>query len=68
MKQRGFEVGDLVLKRITNPTKKGKLSPNWEGPFRVLEKLHNGAYKLETLEGIEIPRIWNVASLKMYFS
>src|ERR1051325_147498 len=38
-KQRGFEVTDLVLKRVTDPTKKGNLSPNWEGLFRVLEKL-----------------------------
>src|ERR1051325_8602162 len=32
-KQRGFEVGDLVLRRVIDLTKKGKLSPNWEGPF-----------------------------------
>src|ERR1051325_7006097 len=68
VKQRGFKVGDLVLKKVTDPTKKGKLDPNWEGPFRVSEELQNGAYKLETLDGSELPRTWNVASLKFYFS
>jgi len=32
-----------------------KLSPEWTGPFRVIEVLENGAYKLETLEGRIIP-------------
>ena len=68
VKQRGFRVGDLVLKKVTDPTKKGKLDPNWEGPFRVSEELQNGAYKLETLDGSELPRTWNVANLKFYFS
>ncbi|CAI8614510.1 unnamed protein product [Vicia faba] len=39
-----------------------------EGPFRVAEKLSNGAYKLKTLEGVEIPRTWHVSSLRTYFS
>jgi len=45
-----------------------KLSPKWTGPFRVVEVLGNGAYRLETLEGGAIPRMWNVANLKFYFS
>ena len=68
VRQRGFQEGDLVLKKITDPKKKGKLVPNWEGPFRVLRKLNNGAYKLETLEGVEIPRTWSISNLRLYFS
>lgn len=60
--------GDLVLKKVTDPTNKDKLSPNWEGPYRVRDKLDKGAYKLENLDGIEIPRIWNVSNLRTYFS
>ena len=30
VRQRGFHKGDLVLKRVINPKKKGKLAPNWE--------------------------------------
>ncbi|KAL0463395.1 UNVERIFIED_CONTAM: hypothetical protein Slati_0227100 [Sesamum latifolium] len=29
VKARGFQVGDLVLRRV------GKLDPNWEGPYKV---------------------------------
>ena len=68
VKQRGFKAGDLVLKKVTDPTKKGKLDPNWEGPYRVLEESQNGAYKLETSDGSELPRTWNIANLKFYFS
>jgi len=45
-----------------------KSSPKWTGPFRVVEVLGNGAYKLEALKGGAIPRTWNEANLKFYFS
>ena len=45
-----------------------KLSPKWTGPFRVVEALGNNAYKLKTLEGGAIPRMWNAKNLKIYFS
>ncbi|GAU31015.1 hypothetical protein TSUD_393000 [Trifolium subterraneum] len=48
--------------------KGGKLAPNWEGPFRIQEAFGGGAYKLETLKGETLPRTWNVANLKFYFS
>ena len=39
VKLRPFNIGDLVLKRVTlairNPAY-GKLGPNWEGPYRVI--------------------------------
>lgn len=28
--QRGFHEGDLVVKRVSDPTKRGRLAPNWE--------------------------------------
>jgi len=45
-----------------------KLSPKWTGPFRVTEARGNDSYKFETLEGGPIPRTWNAANLKFYFS
>lgn len=62
----GFHKGDLVLKKVIDPKKKGKLDPNWEGPSRVFQRLNKWAYKLESLEGVEISRTWNVTSLKFY--
>ncbi|MCH84920.1 gag-pol polyprotein [Trifolium medium] len=48
--------------------KGGKLASNWEGPYRVQEAFGGGAYRLETLKGKTLPRTWNVANLRFYFS
>ena len=35
---RDFNVGDLVLRKVTSATRdpsEGKLDPNWEGPYRI---------------------------------
>ena len=57
----------MVQKKVTNIKKKGKLVSIWEGPYMIMEKLNNRAYKLENLEGIEMPRAWNVESLIFYY-
>ncbi|XP_020987617.1 uncharacterized protein LOC110275733 [Arachis duranensis] len=57
--KREFGKNDLVLRHndIGLPTQgEGKLATNWEGPYRVKEVLGKGAYKLEKLDGKEIPR------------
>ena len=39
VKPRCFNIGDLVLKRVSLATKNpahGKLGPNWEEPYRVI--------------------------------
>nr|XP_025685323.1 uncharacterized protein LOC112786123 [Arachis hypogaea] len=68
---RSFNNGDLVLRRTEDarkPPAHGKLAANWEGPFRVLQNLGKGAYKLETLRGEQLPGTWNVSSLREYQS
>jgi hypothetical protein len=65
---RSFQKGDLVLKRPMRRDKRGKLAPNWEGPFRIQEVYGGGAYRLETLQGETMPRTWNVMNLKFYYS
>ena len=51
-----FEEGDLVwlhLRKDRFPTKrKSKLSPRGDGPFQVLKKINNNAYKLDYLRYI----------------
>ncbi|GKA80363.1 reverse transcriptase domain-containing protein [Tanacetum coccineum] len=42
----------------------GKLGPKWEGPYEVTETLGDGAYKLRTMDGVDLPRTWNIANLK----
>ncbi|XP_072077996.1 uncharacterized protein [Arachis hypogaea] len=69
--KREFEQSDLVLRRndVGHPMPgKGKLAANWEGPYRVKEVLGNGAYKLERLDGREVPRTWNASNLRRFYS
>ncbi|CAJ2652108.1 unnamed protein product [Trifolium pratense] len=65
--KREFEVGSLVLRRNAD-SQGGKLAPNWEGPYRVIDKTENGAYYLEDLRGKKLPRPWNAQKLKQYYS
>ncbi|XP_072071691.1 uncharacterized protein [Arachis hypogaea] len=68
---RSFQVHDLVLRKTEQarkPPAHGKLAANWEGPYRVIEVIGNGAYRLQTLEGKDLPSTWNVSSLKLYYS
>ncbi|KAG9450539.1 hypothetical protein H6P81_010504 [Aristolochia fimbriata] len=67
---RSFQKGDLVL-AVQRPmlfTSKtgGKFAPKWEGPYVVQEAYTNGAYKLVTANGSELP-ITNGKFLKRFF-
>ena len=49
-----FNIGDLVLKKVSLATKNpayGKLGPNWEGPYRIINCKRQGSYYLEALDG-----------------
>ena len=53
VKPRRFNIGDLVLKKVSLATKNpahGKLGPNWEGPYRVINCKRQGSYYLEALD------------------
>ena len=52
VKPRRFNIGDLVLKKVSLATKNpvhGKLGPNWEGPYRILYCKRQESYYLEAL-------------------
>jgi hypothetical protein len=46
VKERSFNVGDLVLRRIQNTEGLHKLSSPWEGPFIVAKVTGPGSYRL----------------------
>ncbi|KAJ9544589.1 hypothetical protein OSB04_024296 [Centaurea solstitialis] len=50
----------------TQESNAGKLSIKWEGPYVISKVVGNGAYRLTTMEGMEIPRSWNAHHLKRY--
>ncbi|GAV88991.1 hypothetical protein CFOL_v3_32412 [Cephalotus follicularis] len=67
---RPLKEGDLVLRNaaITDLTcTRGKLAPNWEGPYKVKRVLRLGIFKHETLGGREIPRAWNAEHVRKYY-
>ena len=66
--RREFQVGSLVLRRNQKDSHEGKFAANWEGPYRVQGATGTGAYYLEQLNGEPLPRPWNAAKLKQYYS
>ena len=48
VKPRCFNIGDLILKRVSLATS-GKLRPNWEGLYRVINFKRQGLYYLEAI-------------------
>ena len=63
VKPRCFNIEDLVLKRFSLATRNpahGKLGPNWEGPYRVVNCKRQGSYYLEALDGQKLEHPWNV--------
>ena len=69
VKPRRFKIEDLVLKRVTLATKNpayGKLGPNEEGPYRVINCKRQGSYYLEALDGRRLEHPWNVEHLRKY--
>jgi hypothetical protein len=69
--EKSFQVRDLVWKMIlplgTRSSKFGKLSPSWEGPFRVIWVVSGNAYFVEDLEGHSLPKALNGKYLKHYY-
>lgn len=54
VKSRHFQVGDLVLRKVVTTTKdpvSGKLGPNWEGPYMIVDYHRKWTYHLGTLNG-----------------
>jgi hypothetical protein len=46
--------------------KKMKWLPKWTGPFKVIEKIHNAAYRID-LEGSKAHDVINISFLKPYY-
>ncbi|GJZ52897.1 reverse transcriptase domain-containing protein [Tanacetum coccineum] len=61
-----FRPGDFVYRSndASHAAASGKLGPKWEGPYEVTEALGDGAYKLRTMAGADLPQTWNITNLK----
>ncbi|KAL2235239.1 UNVERIFIED_CONTAM: Gag-Pol polyprotein [Sesamum indicum] len=67
LKLRSLQVGDLILKKAEVSKHVGKLDPNWEGPFKVVEIIRNGAFKLQDIQGKDLLRPWNIRNLRRFY-
>ena len=70
VKSRPLKKGDFVLRKmeaVGRAGEKGKLTPNWEGPYQIAEEVRDGTYRLSTLDGKVIPRAWNSINLRQYY-
>ncbi|RRT36406.1 hypothetical protein B296_00050217, partial [Ensete ventricosum] len=43
--------------------RRGKLTPNWKDPYRVVEVVREGTYTLATMEGRVLSRTWHISNL-----
>ncbi|GKU96145.1 hypothetical protein SLEP1_g9416 [Rubroshorea leprosula] len=71
VRARQFQVGDLVLRKagLTNTySHMGKLAPNWEGPYMVINIKRPGCYQLADLQGHPLPFIWNIHNLRKFYT
>nr|GEY10162.1 reverse transcriptase domain-containing protein [Tanacetum cinerariifolium] len=61
-----FRPGDFVYHSndASHAVAGGKLGPKWEGLYEVTKALGDGAYKLQSTDGIVLPRTWNITNLK----
>jgi hypothetical protein len=64
---RELGVRDLVLRRVLNREGLHKLSPSWEGPFKVTEICHPGCVRLATTEGVPLSNPWKIEHLCKFF-
>jgi hypothetical protein len=67
VRARTLEVGDLVLWRILSHEGLDKLSPMWEGPFKVTHIARLGSAWLEIAEGVPVGNPWNIAHLRKFY-
>ena len=67
IRPRTLEAGDLVLRRILHRDGLHKLSPMWEGPYRVVHVSRPGAARLETEEGVPVQNTWNIQHLRKFY-
>jgi hypothetical protein len=68
VKERSFDVGDLVLRRIQNMEGQHKLSSPWERPFIVAKVTGPGSYRLQTLKGEDVSNSWNINQLCRFYA
>ena len=64
---RSIEPGHFVLRRKADANMVGKFQSKWDGLFLVVSSGRPGSFRLQDLDGNDIPRTWNIHDLRRYF-
>jgi hypothetical protein len=70
VKPRYLKLGDWALRRIAQSTKDSAamtFNHRWEGPYKVVEVVRPGTYRLMHTDGHILPRPWHIEHLKYYY-
>jgi transposase InsO family protein len=67
VRARSLQVGDLVLRRVQSRLGLSKLSPMWEGPYKVIGVPRPGSVRLTTEDGTELPNPGNIEHLRRFY-
>ena len=70
VRRRAFSARDLVLQKVVGSTQDvnaRKLTPTWEGPYRVTAITSTRAYYLEDLNERPLPQPWNAHNLRKFY-
>jgi hypothetical protein len=67
VRERSFNIGDLVVRCIQDESGLHKLNSRWEGPFVVKKVTRLGSYRLQYPEGKDVPNSWNIQNLRKLY-
>jgi hypothetical protein len=71
VKEKSFQVGDLIWKTIllieSKSNKFRKWSSNWEGSYRIDEVIPKNSYMVQSVQVTSLPRTLNRRYLKRYY-
>jgi hypothetical protein len=67
VRERSFNMGDLVLHRIQSTKGTHKLSAPWEGLFIMMEVVSPSTYRLQWADGQGVPNVWNIEHLRRFY-
>jgi hypothetical protein len=67
VRSRELRPGDMVLKILHHPDKRGKFRPNWQGPYLIKKLYSGGAAILQTMDEEELADPINICHLKKFY-
>ena len=67
VKDRSFNIGDMVLKHIEDTTGLHKLNLPWEEPYIVSKVTGLGSYRLQHASGEDIENPWKIEHLCRFY-